>query len=486
MKKTYLKNKKLIWLLLSFGIVVAICVGLILYKNHIPAWVKWQEKELSLTNEYGSTVTITLKNRSFVVRDDTGNQVFKSDSRFKIQDVITADIDGDGLEEIVTVLWKKGIYGKHRPFWVESDEDKYSQHIFIYRFDQDGKIVSMWGASETGILVRRIKCFEKNPQIIKCEDIDGEVTLWKWDSWGLKSVDSQVSFVAFGDNLIHTAIYEYAEYEEGGSFDFLYKDYGDEIASADIAALNAETVLVDKKSMVSGYPSFGSPVAVGQAVSDAGFDIAVCGNNHILDKGLGAMDFTIDFYRSKDILTPGVQRSTDTEYRPYEIVSKKGIRFAIFSYTYGTNVGDISEKNPAAVHYLPKTKDQEKELVLDIQKARKEADFVVVFVHWGEEYSKEVSTDQREMAALFAEGGADVVIGSHPHVVQETEEIKRPDGGEMVVFYSLGNFRADQGQRDDTRVGAKAQFIVEHSWDGVRIKSYEIKEISAFWKNHNG
>ena len=340
----------------------------------------------------------------------------------------------------------------------------------------------MWGASDTGLLVKRIKVFDRNPQIIMCEDIEGEVTLWNWDSWGLHRVESEVIFVAFGDNLIHKAIYEYAEHEQKGKFDFLYEPFKDEIAAADIAALNAETVLVSEKSMVSGYPSFGSPMAVGEAVAMAGFDIAACGNNHILDKGLGAIDFTIDFYKSKDILCPGVQKSTDSEYRPYELISRNGIRFAVFSYTYGTNAGDISEKYPYVVHYLPRSKRQEKEMVSDLQKARQEADFIVVFVHWGEEYSKDVSKEQRQTAALFAEGGADLVIGSHPHVVQETEEIKRSDGGKTLIYYSLGNFRANQAQSEDTKTGAEAKIVISHTWDGAAVKSYETKEISAFWK----
>ena len=482
MKGLFIKNKKLRWLLLSLGIVVAICVALIIYKNWIPTWVNWQEKEITFSKDDCTTVTLTLSGKKFVVRNSNGAEIYKSDERFKIQDVITTDIDRDGKEEIITVLWKKGIYGKHRPFWVESDEDTYSQHIFLYRFDQDGKIVSMWCASDTGILVKRIKVFEKNSRIIMCEDISGEVTMWNWDSWGLKQIDSEVSFIAFGDNLIHEAIYGYANRNENGNFDFLYKDFKDEISSADIAALNAETVLVDKKSMVSGYPSFGSPVEVGEAVADAGFDIAVCGNNHIMDKGIQSLDYTIDFYKSKEILCPGVQKSTDTEYKPYELISKKGIKFAIFSYTYGTNIGDVSEKYPYVVHYLPKTEQQEKEMVADLQKAREEADFIIVFVHWGEEYSKEVTKEQRAQAALLAEGGADLIIGSHPHVVQKTETIKRSDGGETLIYYSLGNFRANQWESLDTRTGAEARVVICHTWDGAIVKNYETKVISAYWK----
>ena len=165
-----------------------------------------------------------------------------------------------------------------------------------------------------------------------------------------------------------------------------------------------------------------------------------------------------------------------------ELISRNGIRFAVFSYTYGTNAGDISEKYPYMIHYLPQNEAQEKELLEDFKEARKEADFVLIFVHWGEEYQKDVTTQQRGMAALFAKGGADLVIGSHPHVVQETETIKREDGGETLIYYSLGNFRANQGMDEETKVGGEAKVVISHTWDGVAIKSHKLELISAFWK----
>ena len=161
------------------------------------------------------------------------------------------------------------------------------------------------------------------------------------------------------------------------------------------------------------------------------------------------------------------------------MITRNGIRIALLSYTYGTNGIDVSDKYPYAVHYLSDR------LVMDIQDARNDADFVVVFAHWGDEYETEVSDYQRRMAGVMAQAGADVVIGSHPHVVQETEVIGRADGGQTLVYYSLGNFVADQGkvkrssggQAVETG-GARALFTIEHCYDGVRIKSWEMKKIN--------
>ena len=128
------------------------------------------------------------------------------------------------------------------------------------------------------------------------------------------------------------------------------------------------------------------------------------------------------------------------------------------------------------------TKEQENRLLGDIESARKEADFVIVFVHWGEEYNEKVSSVQGKYAQVFAKGGADVVIGTHPHVVQETKLLDRPDGKKMLVYYSLGNFRAVQGQSEQTKRGAKACFTIAHSFDGVTLASYDTKELNSYWK----
>ena len=156
------------------------------------------------------------------------------------------------------------------------------------------------------------------------------------------------------------------------------------------------------------------------------------------------------------------------------------LKFALFSYTYGTNGMDASDKYPYAVHYLPRDEKERQQVRKDIEDAKAEVDFVIVFAHWGNEYESEVSDEQKEMAQFLAEAGADVVIGSHPHVVQEVDVISCEDGRKTVVFYSLGNFRAYQGKMDETKKGAEAVVVFEHCFDGVRIKEYEVKDVDAY------
>lgn len=479
-----------------------------------PTWVNYAKKseqagELVLKVEGGKALLQSLAHED-ENEGDKRSDIWTSPLEIKVQDGFLTDLDRDGDTEMILLVWKRGRFGKHRPFWITSDERCYSQHIFIYDVGSgaqegidgnesgrnsvtSGVVSQKWFASDIGAYVNRMKLLNEGSAISEAvlltEDIDGNCALWHWESFGLKTMDNEVSFLAFGDNLIHQSIIEYVYAHEGGSFDYLYEPFKEEIMAADVAAFNAETVLVDKESAVSGYPQFGSPLEVGRAIVAAGFDVASCANNHALDKGIYGIDVTSSFYKDNGITCVGIQGSDETQYRPYEVVTRNGIRIALLSYTYGTNGIDVSDKYPYAVHYLPDGISEqdffsEDRLADDIKTARNAADFVVVFAHWGDEYEHEVSNHQRHMADIMAQAGADVIIGSHPHVVQETEVIKRADGKQTLVYYSLGNFVADQdrvkkgssGKEIETG-GAKALFTIEHCYDGVRIKSWDIREI---------
>jgi len=510
MMKRFFTKENITGLLLLFLAVAAFCALMVVEVaqnngngNVLPKG-EWQERELAL--EDGLSLSISDKVATLY---DISGEALWSTYDLLVQDGLVADLDGDGCTEIILLLWKIGKYGKHRPFWEPENDNAYSQHLFIYEVTRDKKVHQKWCTSDVGREIVRFKLMEKNNTILLVEDSAGVCTLWKWQDFGLRIMDNGARIVAFGDNIIHREIYEYAYRKEGGDFSFLYEPFLEDIQNADIAAFQQETMLVDKDSAVSGYPVFGSPLAVGRAIADAGFDVACCAGNHALDKGVYGIDVTWDFYKRNGVLPIGVQRSDDKEYRPFEIINKNGISFALMDYTYG--VGAIAgkagaddsgvsdnkddarerflEKYPYSVHFLPQYKDEtgilnensdEKKLIQDLKLARENADFVIVFVHWGEEYQKEISKYQKWITSLLAEGGADLVIGTHPHVLQNVNMIKRPDGGDMLVYYSLGNFRAHQGLSEDTKTGGEAVIQVEHCYEGVRITDYELKELDSF------
>jgi poly-gamma-glutamate capsule biosynthesis protein CapA/YwtB (metallophosphatase superfamily) len=537
MRKETTYNQKKIWLLRIICVAAFCCVVLLGIKAFggiflaPPTWVVYESKTLdaghySLGVKDKRAILSMIsepKNEADKNSDtkSTNDVLWISPSDYKVQDGFLSDVDRDGNMELVLLLWKRGRFGKHRPFWVLSDEKSYSQHIFIYDIvadkistdasnTYDNAVKQKWFASDIGIQIRRMKLMERDNAIILTEDTDGNNALWQWQSFGLKSMNNEVKFVAFGDNIIHREIYEYAQLHEGGNFDFLYEPFKDEIEDADVAMVNAETVLVDKESAVSGYPQFGSPLEVGQALKNAGFDVVSCANNHALDKGIYGIDVTSSFYRNNNMTCVGIQGSNEKSYRPMEIIKRNGMKIAVLSYTYGTNDIDVSDKYHYAVHYLPQlsvdstfsdseskaaediisSSGTEENFVDEVSLAGDEADFVVVFVHWGDEYQKEVSDYQRGIADLLSKAGADVVIGTHPHVVQETELLDRPDGGKMLVYYSLGNFRAYQKGKDSGGIeslndkknigGAEALFTIEYTYDGVRLKNWDLKDIDSY------
>ncbi len=321
------KNRR--WLLLPIIAVAAICC-LVAFLWSIPhPKGTWQDKRIQIYEG----VEGVLSKKKLSLRNDLGDVLWESEEGFYIQDVFCSDLDLDGEKELILLLWKRGIYGKHRPFWVDKDENTFSQHVFIYSVSSDAQVRHRWGASDIGREIVRMKLMEKHDSFILTEDVEGDCAVWRWDSFGLKTLDSTVDFVVFGDNIIHREIMETAEREHSGNYDFLYEPFYRDIKAADIAAFQQETMLVDKESAVSGYPMFGSPLEVGEAIVKAGFDVASCAGNHALDRGIYGINVTTGFYRDRGITCLGVQSSDESDYMPVEVLSRNGSSFALFDLT---------------------------------------------------------------------------------------------------------------------------------------------------------
>lgn len=283
--------------------------------------------------------------------------------------------------------------------------------------------------------------------------------------------DAQVTFAVTGDNLIHGQLISFGQ--RTGSYDFLYQqELAQELKRADVAVLSQETIFVADPSEYSGYPSFGTPLAVGEAALQAGFNLAACATNHTLDKGLGAIDTTAAFYEEKDIPCIGIQSSSDIEYEPYKLLTVNGVRLALYDYTYGTNGIPIPASRPHAVHLLNNPNAVRQDLAL----GREAADAVIVFVHWGNEYEPDPSVYQKSWTRVFLESGVDVVVGTHPHVPQPCELLEREDGHRMLVYYSLGNMVSRQDRRECS-IGGLAEFTITRTPEACGVTEYELKPL---------
>jgi poly-gamma-glutamate synthesis protein (capsule biosynthesis protein) len=223
--------------------------------------------------------------------------------------------------------------------------------------------------------------------------------------------------------------------------------------SVDVAIANLETTLAG--APYSGYPLFSSPDALARDAHAAGFDVLATANNHCYDRGKAGMERTIrvlDSMRIPHVGTYFNKQARDTLF-PL-ILEVKGKKIALLNYTYGTN--GIGVDSPNVVNLINR-----KQIVDDLKKAELlGADVKVVFLHWGREYELTPNAEQRSLARFLAQQGADIVVGSHPHVVQTFEEVADTVRKRLVpVFYSLGNFISNQ--RDPDRDGgAMALFTV--------------------------
>lgn len=289
----------------------------------------------------------------------------------------------------------------------------------------------------------------------------------------MRKSESVVHLVAVGDDLIHAGVY-HRQYKNGKyNFDSIYKEIRDDVQEADLAVINQETIMVPKK--YSGYPRFGSPYAVADAVAKAGFNVVTHATNHTNDRGTDAILGTLKYWNKHypDISVLGIHKSQKAA-NIITVVEKQGIRFALLNYTYGLNGLNLPSGKRYMVDML--TTANASKIRKDIRRAKKLSDFVIVFPHWGTEYTYKASFSQRYWTKLFLAEGVDLVIGAHPHVVQPFKMLKGKDGHKMLVYYSLGNFITAQ-TRWYCMLEGMAQVTIVKDEKGTRIRDYDMEPL---------
>lgn len=286
-------------------------------------------------------------------------------------------------------------------------------------------------------------------------------------------VNSKVTLLAVGDNLIHNTLIAAGE-QEDGSLDYtsLYANIKPEIEKADIAVIDQETILGGSSFEYTGYPLFNSPWEIGDAAIDAGFDIFNCATNHTMDMGWAGIEKELEYFSGKEnVVALGINED-ERDYNSITYYEKNSITFALLNYTFGTNGIPLPEDKPWCVNLLDKDK-----VTADIKEARENADVVIVFPHWGTENSHDVSDYQKEYTQLFSDLGVDIVIGCHPHVLQPVEWVTNESTGKkMIVYYSLGNFISHQIELDQL-CGGMAQLTIEKHGDEIEISSAKLVPI---------
>ena len=252
---------------------------------------------------------------------------------------------------------------------------------------------------------------------------------------------STIKLLAVGDIMFHSPQYRAAYVKESDSYDFnsTFKYIKKYVLEADISLANFETVTAGEEVGYKSYPRFNTPKQSLLAIKDAGFDILSTANNHSLDQGRKGVISTIDNINEYGMKNIGTYKEPNV---PILIEEIKGINIGFLSYTYGLN-GLDSLLTKEELSYMINIIDEDK-IKEDIEKTKSlGVDLTVVFIHWGNEYHRDPSSYQIELGEKMVEWGANIILGSHPHVIQKSQIINK-DGKDNFIIYSMGNFLSNQ------------------------------------------
>ena len=268
----------------------------------------------------------------------------------------------------------------------------------------------------------------------------------------------EASLIAVGDNLIHSSVFKdankHANYD-GYDFKPMLTYIKEIVSDYDIGYFNQETILGGVELGLSDYPTFNSPYEAGDAMLDAGFNLVSLATNHTVDRGKKAVVNSCAYWKEKnDVLTSGSYCSLD-ERDEIKIAEVNNITYTMLNYTYGTNGMPVSDDY--LVNVWPtdleindperdtKYQEYKKQVKEDIDKVRDKVDVLIVAMHWGVEYTHEPTAYEKDMAEYLASMDVDLIIGTHPHVIQPVTWID-----DTLVIYSLGNFISAQYQNQST------------------------------------
>lgn len=288
--------------------------------------------------------------------------------------------------------------------------------------------------------------------------------------------DTTLSFLFLGDIMGHDGQIKAALNEKDSSYDYSvnYKYIKELFEQSDITIANLEVTLAGPP--YKGYPAFSSPDDLIFASKDAGIDYFITANNHSCDRGKRGITRTLDVLDSLEIPHTGTFRNTEERNNTYPLkIEQNGISIALLNYTYGTN--GISVPVPTVVNLINTAT-----IKADLEKSKSmNVDKIIVCIHWGIEYQRQPNQTQIDLYTMCRDNGADIVIGSHPHVIQKMEW-----EGDNLVVYSLGNFISNQ-RKQYTDGGALARIELEKKNGLVSIKEvgYYLTWVDKPWVDNN-
>jgi len=270
--------------------------------------------------------------------------------------------------------------------------------------------------------------------------------------------DWEFTIISTGDIMMHSPQTKAGLQRESGGYDFsfMFEKVAPILREGDLVIGNLETPLAgEANGGFTGYPMFNAPEILAKNLKDAGFTLVSTANNHSLDRGFKGLCATLDHLDGADLAYTGTFRSQE-EREQIAFINVKGVRIAVIAATYGSNGIKLPAANSYALNYI-----HEETLLEEISRARAEgAQYVILMFHWGVEYQSKPNKDQTTLAANLLRGGADLILGNHPHVLQMGEMVSLSDlyedealeisykasgkDRQKFVMYSQGNFVSNQ------------------------------------------
>lgn len=272
--------------------------------------------------------------------------------------------------------------------------------------------------------------------------------------------------------MCHSTNFKDAYSETTKTYDFMhmFENVKEYLSNADITVGNLETTFSGSKRVYSGYPTFNTPEILGKNLKDLGVDVLATANNHCMDKGYTGLVSTLDYLDEYGISHMGTYRSKE-EQNKILVKDINGIKIAFLAFTYGTNGITIPKDKTYSVNLI--NKDLIKEQINLAQKEN--VDLICVNMHWGLEYKLRQNSTQEELADFLFKNGVDIILGSHPHVLEPMEKrtIELEDGNtkDGFVIYSLGNFVSGQIYENTKSTVILDIQVTKNSEDKITIDS---------------
>lgn len=289
-----------------------------------------------------------------------------------------------------------------------------------------------------------------------------------------KETVKQMSIVMVGDVLTHDAVLNDA-HKSDGTYDFteMFSYITPMIKDYDLKYVNEESIIGGPTFKVSGYPTFNAPDSIGDNLVDMGFNLVSLANNHAYDKGEEAILYSNNYWKSKKVVVSGTYSSKEMQ-DSINVYEENGIKYAFLSYTTSLNGYNL----PSDKSYLVNIYSEE-QVKNDVDKIRDKVDVIMVAMHWGDEYTNVPTNSQKEIAQYLSDVGVDLIIGTHPHVVQPIEYI-----GDTLVIYSLGNFISNQLVLGiNPAIGLMVGVDITVSDDGVKFSVKEKELLYSYSDN---